>query len=436
MKKRLIRIGVGVVLLCVAAVGLLCLKGKGVLAQKIAELKAQGLPTTFAELETKYKLPEGTANAADIYVKAFAAYRPLADVEKQNQLPVMGNQADPNDDEPYPPKQMAAAVEFVEQNQAMFALLHEAGKVEKSYYPMDYSLGADLRGNILYDIKQVVQSLSIAGIYYSCTNQPQKAYEAAMDHLRLGQSLSNNPGLINHLVQVAMLGIGVSNVREIINRTSLDENQLLQLQKFLQHISKATTLSPALHSEICYCLEYKNIVRNLPMNRWAMNERAKQYAAALLPKNMTMVLEAYQRMIEIDQLPVQEQLPKVCEIVKEATDASAFIFMPKITLPSMKIIFTNHLRVRANMDCAITALGVERYRLKEGKLPETVDDLVPGYLPQVYLDPFDGRPLRYKRTEPGYMVYTIGEDGVDDGGRAQDPNDRKATYDWVFRVYR
>jgi hypothetical protein len=52
------------------------------------------------------------------------------------------------------------------------------------------------------------------------------------------------------------------------------------------------------------------------------------------------------------------------------------------------------------------------------------------------VDPFDGKPLRYKRTEPGYMVYTIGPDGVDDGGRERGPNERGENPDWVFRVYR
>jgi hypothetical protein len=32
------------------------------------------------------------------------------------------------------------------------------------------------------------------------------------------------------------------------------------------------------------------------------------------------------------------------------------------------------------------------------------------------LDPFDGQPLRYKKLPKGYVVYSNGEDGKDDGG--------------------
>jgi hypothetical protein len=41
---------------------------------------------------------------------------------------------------------------------------------------------------------------------------------------------------------------------------------------------------------------------------------------------------------------------------------------------------------------------------------------VPTFLPAVPTDPFDGKPLRYKKLAKGYVVYSIGEDEVDNGG--------------------
>ena len=429
MKKWLI--GIGVVLLCVVAAAVLFhLNGKAQLAEKIAELKAQGLPTSFAELEAYSKLPEGTPNAADIYLKAFAAYKPLADAEKQKLLPVLGEQCNPKDNEPYPPEQMAAA-EFIEQNKEMFALLHEAGEVESCYYPIDYSQGPSLIKDLLLNIKRGCQSLGIAVIYYSQTNQSQKAYEVLNDQSRLGQSLSRSHCLFSHLVRTAMLGLDVFSIQDIINRTTLDEVQLRQLQDTLQQVNQSTTIGPALVGEICVCIEYRKLNRDVR----DVNE-LMFYAMSLTSQDPAMLISDYQRMIAIDKLPIQEQLPKVREIIKEATDTSFLVFPPQIMLPAIEKVYAIHLRVRANMDCAITALAVERYRLKEGKLPETVDALVPGYLAGVYVDPFDGKPLRYKRDGAGYMIYSIGEDGVDDGGQKQDPNNRSKSFDWGFRVYR
>jgi hypothetical protein len=428
MKKWLNGIAVG--LLCAAAAaGCFYLIGEARLTKKIAGLKAQGVPTNFAELEAYCKPPEGTANAADIYLKAFAAYHELPDAEKQKLLPVMGCQIDPNDNEPYPAEQMAAATEFMTLNQEMFALLHEAGKVKDCYYPITYSLDF-FPNDILHNIKSASQSLCIAGIYYSQTNQPQKAYDAAMDQLRLGQSLSRNQSLLNHLVRLAILAMGAHEIQDIINRTSLDEAQLQQLQGHLQQVSQSTTFKPVLLGETCFWLDSRKPSGWNKKNIPAVKAKAGQCTMNLFSWDAITLIDACQQMIAIDKLPIQEQLPKA----KEAGDVILFSSLSRSVGSSVARVHNIHLRVRANMDCAITALAVERYRLKEGKLPETLDALVTGYLPGVYMDPFDGKPLRYKRDGTGYMIYNIGEDGVDNGGRGWDKTTK--TQDWVFRVYR
>jgi len=42
---------------------------------------------------------------------------------------------------------------------------------------------------------------------------------------------------------------------------------------------------------------------------------------------------------------------------------------------------------------------------------------MPTYLDAVPKDPFDGKELRYKKLETGFVVYSIGKDGNDDGGK-------------------
>jgi hypothetical protein len=59
---------------------------------------------------------------------------------------------------------------------------------------------------------------------------------------------------------------------------------------------------------------------------------------------------------------------------------------------------------------------VERFRIKHGRLPTSLDELVPEFLNAVPDDPFDGRPLRFISDERGCTVYSIGVDGIDDGG--------------------
>ena len=43
-------------------------------------------------------------------------------------------------------------------------------------------------------------------------------------------------------------------------------------------------------------------------------------------------------------------------------------------------------------------------------------NLVPKYLPAVRQDPFAPAPLVYRRTDKGALLYSVGPDGMDDGG--------------------
>jgi hypothetical protein len=67
----------------------------------------------------------------------------------------------------------------------------------------------------------------------------------------------------------------------------------------------------------------------------------------------------------------------------------------------------------------MVALALRAYRLEHGRYPETLSELVPDYLSKVPADPLAPQgPLKYRRKGSSYVLYSVGPDGVDDGGRA------------------
>jgi hypothetical protein len=63
------------------------------------------------------------------------------------------------------------------------------------------------------------------------------------------------------------------------------------------------------------------------------------------------------------------------------------------------------------------AIVLHIYRLENGQYPERLQDLVPKYLPRLPEDLFSGQPPIYRRTEKGFVLYSVGPNGKDDGGR-------------------
>jgi hypothetical protein len=61
-------------------------------------------------------------------------------------------------------------------------------------------------------------------------------------------------------------------------------------------------------------------------------------------------------------------------------------------------------------------LAIQACRQERGRLPQKVADLIPQYLQNTLIDPFDGQPLRIRLEERGYTVYSVGYNRRDDGG--------------------
>lgn len=67
--------------------------------------------------------------------------------------------------------------------------------------------------------------------------------------------------------------------------------------------------------------------------------------------------------------------------------------------------------------CAMVALACERFRRELGRWPSTLEELCPRFLTAIPLDPIDGKPLRYRKLADGVVVYSVGFDASDHGGK-------------------
>jgi hypothetical protein len=66
----------------------------------------------------------------------------------------------------------------------------------------------------------------------------------------------------------------------------------------------------------------------------------------------------------------------------------------------------------------LVSLALRAYRLENGAYPAQLKELAPRYLKQVPADPFGGgEALRYRKQGNTYVLYSIGPDAIDNGGR-------------------
>lgn len=90
-------------------------------------------------------------------------------------------------------------------------------------------------------------------------------------------------------------------------------------------------------------------------------------------------------------------------------------------------------------DRLLLRLALRAYKLENGKYPAKLDDLVPGYIKKIPTDPFAVKgEYKYKSTGGSYLLYSIGPDCKDDGGKSVPKGlrrpDMKAKGDLVVEI--
>ncbi|MCC6580634.1 MAG: hypothetical protein IT440_09340 [Phycisphaeraceae bacterium] len=86
-------------------------------------------------------------------------------------------------------------------------------------------------------------------------------------------------------------------------------------------------------------------------------------------------------------------------------------------LPYYGIVAATRERYLAHREGAIIGIALELYRREYGDYPAKLDALVPAYLPTLPVDRITGGPLLYHVTDGQPVVYSVGADRDDDGGR-------------------
>lgn len=75
----------------------------------------------------------------------------------------------------------------------------------------------------------------------------------------------------------------------------------------------------------------------------------------------------------------------------------------------------HHTQARVYRELSRTTFALAAYRARYGAYPETLEALVPEFLETVPMDAFADAPLRYRRTELGYALWSVGSNMTDDG---------------------
>lgn len=418
-----------VVTVVAAAVVFLAWQGKArrEAEAKIAAIRAAGEPASGAELNGYYRLPEGTADTAGLWIEAMAALSGPTFEDDAAEIPLVGHLEEEEDRVPPPGEawEKRNAVEaFLDKYTPSLDLMHEAAdKGGAARYPIDFTRGFDTYASHLDCPCRASRLLTLQARTAAYRGDTPHVVRSVRTMFRLAESLRHEPTIVSQLVRYAVLGIACGQLNELPAIVELSGDDLALLAEELARID----LEPGFHASL---LGERAVNIDLFLAGDAEElgfDRDGPGLIRVLPhhEDLCLYLDQMDAVIAAAKLPPpadRAEAEALRDGLQRTFSADPFAMARYPFASTAMAGLYNYVgsgsRRRTEAVCLATrvSLAVRRHSRQHGELPKTMRHLVPEYLDAVPTDPFDGKPMRYVVEPGGYMVYSVGEDQTDDDG--------------------
>jgi len=397
-----------------------------------------GLPQTLAELNAWYAEPPAGQNAATFILQGINA-RQIDGIAENPSLPILGKLPPPPLGAPLTSPVKSALADFMQRNREAMQFFAQGAQYEQSRYPVDLTQGSETLLPHLQGIKSAMQMSEMAAILDAENNEVQHAADDVLQTLALSGSLKAEPETISQLVRAAGIALSVVGLEQVVNRTSLPRDTLNELSKAFRSMedydargegfSRAMTGEKVNHLALLKNRDQLVRLLNDPGFLTVPDEqrsRLLQYVnqAGPLQAEQEYFQTSFRHLLSALQAAFPDRL-KTAVVAQECADkaASRGLLLNALFWDGLTGFVNREASGLANLRLALTAVALEQFRAAHpGRYPAALSELTPNYLPAPLLDPFDGKPLRYRQKGAGYVLYSVGPNLKGDGGKRQNGN--------------
>ncbi len=431
----LIAVGVVALLMLVSCLGIIGWRAQSARRADamLAEIQKRGEPANAAELNTYYALPDGAFDATKLWVTAIAPLDGAAYNQDAKDLPIVGTDAEiPPPGQPWP--EMTEVEAFLDKYAATMRLLHEAAdRGGGARYDLDFGQGFGMMLDHVQKLRGGARMLSLEAHVRAHRGDADGVADSIHAMCVLGNSLEQEPTLVSLLVRIAVGGVANDLCRRQLPHVEFSDADLERLAEGFRKTRYNKGLQRSLVGERAVGI---GAFRN-PGGDGTGAQSGTVPVVGLNPNDdLCQYLAFMEGMIAAAGKPMpqaQREFDQIEQDLAALTNSKLGRIRHMRTtllLPALGAALDAAARGNAMNDAAVTAIAIERYRRDRGQIPNDLKQLVPEFMPQVPTDPFDGKPLRYVVEDGEYLIYSVGKNGVDDGGQGDfDP-------DIVFRVER
>lgn len=372
--------------------------------KELEQARKEGLPTSLADLNPTNP-PLDNMNSAPIYQEL----RTLKADYDENDIEVRFNEQLNRSD-------FKAVQLFIKKHEHIYSLVHQA--VNRPEFFVSHDTKADPSGiefPEFGDFRRICRLLRLESMIMVHGNNGV----AAVQNMGLGFQAANHavkePILIGWHVSVACNAIVFNSMQDILTKTHGDPATANAVKQAIKTRYQQHSLSDVIKSEMAFqCSELAYIKKHYKVDNlsWisgtnvSFKDIDKHRWTDLVDLNGIMLIRHLRKNINAADLPY----PQTYADIKKADDKFVKLKGQKVVIATILypvISKTTDIWARETSAKEVTLSAVDLfiYKSKHGSFPERLEQAIPN--PPI--DPFDLKPLRYRREGKGFVVYSIGE---------------------------
>jgi hypothetical protein len=312
------------------------------------------------------------------------------------------------------------------------AALQQAAAKPACRFDNNYSEGAGMVLAHLSEIRSLTFIVGSAACVKAAEGDAEAAWGLLMTSLRMADALRTEPLIVSQLVRAAQVEKALRALRFVCAAAPPSAVQYAEADALLRPLDDRAPLVAAMDGE------------RLLFGEWGFGMMKSELRRTTLlgagrAQRVLWLLSVHSPLLKRDHATYL-QVMRACadDAAKPLTDGSTgeaerltetiplYCLLSRLMVPALVGVRGSYAAMMARVRVARAGLAVLNARRESGAFPDTI----PGLAAAEIKDPFRDQPLVYRREAGGFVIYSVGENREDGGGKA---GTRRGKGDIVWR---
>jgi len=408
MKKLLILV-TALIAMYIVANGLMALRVESQLNARRAALRAVGQPASIADLASA-PVPDQDNAAAHL-----AALKPQLDAFSREYSAFYDSElgksySDAAGGNGPTAAQVAAIRTMLDSYPQLDDGIAQAAACDLYVSKLNFTLG---HSQFLQQLLPPVQDFRAVARYAGWRMQVlvedgkhEEAVRRGIELLRLTRLRDEEPTLVSYLVNLAVRGIAVAPLYDALAAGPISNELHVALDQEL-----------ALHDDLHRLAEVLQTERAVGLDAVGSSVGPARGAAGRffgwpMRRHYLGYLDYFEQLVSALDSPPHEARQRVQQL--NASQERTFGWMAASMTPAVQAALEADYRTIATLRALRVFNALRQFAAASGREASDLREL--NLPPQAIIDPYSGQPLKLKLTEDGWIVYSVMQNGVDDGG--------------------